>query len=419
MLKLPFGGKLLFTRTIGGGSPTTGMLGSKTIQQVGLAAKPSKVIKNDGTEESDKYSAGAIFLSTSTGTAKTNEIVYGVHTGKIDRRPGGLAGSEAENRYNIVTNFMPTASGKYSIEIFHARKDREEHTKLDHTISGRNASFTTSINTEHTDDGTVTSLAKLSPTGKSAYMEIGSLKLNDHLGLEADDKMFEGWSYKILSGNSKLLPSDENAEGKFYAEIWDNYGVSKTDYMVGGVWLLMPEDGGTDMTRFAAFAQTNSSYGKTSVSNGGVNRNAEGKATYNGLAAGFYVDDMNKVHRLLGKVTMNADFGTSSDLATVGGSINGITLNGEGGKGILFLLPQTLLDSPVQVISAPSTSKDATVAGSINGVAMTGDWSGIFTGPATVTSNPLPTGVIGTASGYSADEKHTFAVSFGAKPPKK
>ena len=429
-LKLPFGGKISFSRTAVGGSETTltGMLGSEAIRQAGLEAKPSKTIKNDGSRENDKYSAGAVFLTSSTGTARTNAMVYGVHAGNVDRRPGGLVETEEENRYNIATKFTPTASGKYSIEVFHARKDKGKQTRLDHGLVGgkysRNASLVTDINTEWNQAGTVTSLGKLSPTGKDAYMEIGSLALKEHLGLKADDMMFDKWSYKILSGKSKLLPSGETEDGRFYAEVWDNYGVDSKDYMVGGVWLLMPEGGsksitdGRSMTRFATFAQTNSSYAGTTISNGGVGSEVEGTATYHGLAAGFYVDDMDQVHRLLGKVQMNADFGTSITNGTLGGSITGITLNGQGNKGTLVLLPQAL-HSPVQVVSAPWDSKDATVAGSINGVAMTGDWSGLFTGPATVTDNPKPTGVIGTASGYSADEKHIFAVSFGAKPPAK
>ena len=419
LLKLPFGGKISFTRTpVGGGSATTAMHGVEAIRQAGLEAKPMLEIKNDGTKETANYSAGAIFLTSSTGTANTNQMIYGVHAGNVERRPGGVTGTEEENRYNIVTKFTPTASGKYSsIEVFHVRKDKAAETRLLHNVAGnghRNAFLEANINTAFSSSGTVTSLAKLSSTGNNAYTEIGTLPLKDHLGLKADDMMFDKWSYKILSGKSKLLPSGETEDGRFYAEVWDNYGVSTTDYMVGGVWLLMPEGGGgTDRTKFAAFAQTNSSYGKTTGN--GVKFAVEGKATYNGLAAGFYLDDMNKVHRLLGKVTMNADFGGALEGGTLGGFINGITLNGEGDKGALVLLPQAIQGS-AQVISAPRTNKDAIVAGSINGVPMTGDWSALFTGPASPADDAKPTGVIGTASGYSVDEKHTFAVSFGAKP---
>ena len=435
-LKLPFGGKISFTRgAVGGGSQTTSMLGVEAIRQAGLEAKPMLEIKNNAASpttqaegdkilrETDKYAAGAIFLSSSTGTGGDNLMLYGVQSGKIDRRPGGLQedSQEVQNRYNIVTKFTPTASGKYSIEVFHARKDKGRQTRLDHESGSdtghRNAAFSAEVNAERSIYGTVTSLAKLSPTGTSAYMDIGSLNLNRHLGLEADDKMFEGWSYNILSGNSKLLPSDINAEGKFYAEVWDNYGVSKTDYMVGGVWLLMPEDGDKNRTKFAAFAQTNSPYGRA-MGIGGIDNQVEGPATYNGLAAGFYVDNIDQVHRLLGKVQMNADFGTPFTDGTLRGSIHGITLNGEAANASIVLLPQPLNDGS-QIVSMPRTSKDSTVSGSINGTTVMGDWSAIFTGPATPANDTVkPTGVIGTASGYSADEKHTFAVSFGAKAPK-
>ena len=423
-LKLPFGGKISFSRTAVGGSETTltGMLGVEAIRQAGLEAKPMLEIKNDGTREAantNRYSAGAIFLTSATGTANTNQMVYGVHAGNVERRPGGIAGTEEHNRYNVVTKFTPTASGKYSIEVFHARKDKNKLTRLSHSDVGdghRNAIFTTNINTAFSQGGTVTSLAKLSSTGNNAYTEIDTLTLKAHLGLEADDMMFDKWSYKILSGKSKILPSGETEDGRFYAEVWDNYGVDSKDYMVGGAWLLMPEGGGRNMTRFAAFAQTNSAYAKTLEN--GIEFAVEGKATYNGLAAGFYVDNLDQVHRLLGKVTMNADFGSALEAGKLGGSINGITLNGEGNKGSLVLLPQAI-QGDAQIISAPRTNKDATVAGSINSVAMTGDWSALFTGPASPADDAKPTGVIGTASGYSADEKHTFAVSFGAKPPTK
>ena len=417
MLKLPFGGKNSFTRTaVGGGSTTTSMRGVEAIRQAGLEAKPMLEIKEDGTRETanDKYSAGAIFLTSSTGTARTNQMIYGVHAGNVDRRPGGLLNTEGENRYNIVTKFTLSNDG-YSIGVFHVRKDKSKNTKLKHDRGNRSAFLETHVNEKYSQLGTVTSLGTLSRTGKSAYTEIGTLDLKDHLGLKADDMMFDKWRYKILSGNSKLLPSDENAEGKFYAEVWDNYGVSKSDYMVGGVWLLTPEDSGKDKTRFAAFAQTNSPYGgKGEIGGVGFSTSVAGTATYNGLAAGFYVDNMDQVYRLLGKVQINADFGTDRTNGTLQGGITGITLNGEGGKGSLVLLPQALV-SVSQVIYSPRNASP-TVAGTINGVTMTGDWSGIFTGPATVTDNPKPTGVVGTASGYSADEKHAFAVSFGAKP---
>ena len=415
-LKMPFGGKLLFTRTpVGGGLTTTTMLGSEAIRQAGLEAKPMKTIKNDGTKETDKYSAGAIFLASSTGTARTNTMVYGVHAGNVERRPGGFVGTEEEKRYNIATKFTPTASGKYSIDVFHVRKDKNAVTRLDHdagNINNRNAALATPINAEYSDTGTVTSLGKLSSTGKDAYMEIGSLDLKKEL-MPDDDKMFDGWSYKLLSGSVKAKPASDQ-KGSFYAEVWDNYGVSKSDYMVGGVWLFMPED--AKSTRFAAFAQTNSSYDQASFGFG-LKTNIIGTATYNGLAAGFYVDDMNQVHRLLGKVTMNADFGTAISTGTLGGSINGITLNGKESNSVLVLSFQDIRDTE-QIISAPWTSKAPTVSGSINGTTVMGDWSAIFTGPASPADDAKPTGVIGTASGYSLDEKHTFAVSFGAKPPK-
>ena len=416
-LKLPFGN--LTSRT------TTTLLGIEAIKQAGLEAKPKKVIKSDGTEETaEKYAAGAIFLTSATGTASADATkkVYGVQAGNVERRPGLGSDYNTAKRYNIATKFMPSASGKYSIEIFHLPRIAGT-TRMAHELTpspyNRNAFFDTLINPESSATGKVNKLGTLSSTGNNAYTEIGSpLDLKEHLMLEDTDMMFEKWSYKLLSGKIDVTPDpdDEKEDGMFYAEVWDNYGVSKSDYMVGGVWLLTPEDGDKSMTKFAAFAQANMPLGGYNH-NDGVKREWTGIATYKGLAAGFYVNDKNAVHRLLGKVELTADFGTDNAVGKMGGEITGITLNGERpSKDSLLILHENMLGDNQLTIYAPLNSTASTISGKINGVTMKGDWSGIFTGPRTVTTTTRPTGVVGTASGYSRDEKHTFAVSFGAKP---
>ena len=411
------------------------------IREAGLQAKAVQIPDPD---VDNKYWSGAVFLISATGTASADSTLkfYGVQAGNIDRREGTGSGDLDDNNgavpsnktYNLATKFTVNSNGKYSIDIFHIAKDRGD-TNLDrlNTAIGteypRNYELDSYINLEDPDSGNgiLKKLTTLSSTGTGAYTEIASLDLKKQLRLEDTDKTLDNWNYTILSGNSKIYPDDAKVEGTFYAEVWDNRGASdgspSSDYMVGGVWLLAPTDGTNKNHNFAAFAQASSPYGGSSgYGTSGTDAPAfavvSGEATYHGLAAGLYLDNMNKIHRLLGKVKLDVDFSDDSTTGTVEGSVTNFTLGGEKVNGVLLLKEYRLVNNS-NVVTAAEDSMKSTITGSINDVDMMGDWSGLFTGP-DVTGNTAgtvkkPTGMVGTVTGYSEDEKHTFAVSFGAR----
>ena len=408
------------------------------IREAGLQAKAVQIPDLD---ENYKYWSGAIFLVSATGTASADDGTrkfYGVQAGNIDRREGtGNNNVDRSNvdmgsnkAYNLATKFTVNSNGKYSIDIFHITKNRGS-TNFENVNVGikvpRNYELDTFINLEDPDsgEGVLKKLTTLSSTGTGAYTEIASLNLKEQLGLKDTDKTLDNWNYTILSGNSKIYPDDAKAEGTFYAEVWDNRqasdGSPSSDYMVGGVWLLAPNKANINKKHnFAAFAQASSPYGISSgYGTSGTSAPAfsvvSGEATYHGLAAGLYLDDMNKVHRLLGKVRLDVDF---TDNFTVGGSLTNFHLGGEKVNGVLVLREYTG-DNNSNIASSREDINKSTITGSINDVEMMGDWSGLFTGPGVTGTEAAtvkkPTGMVGTVSGYSEDEKHTFALSFGAR----
>ena len=85
-------------------------------------------------------------------------------------------------------------------------------------------------------------------------------------------------------------------DGTFYAEVWTNYSNDTTDWMAGGLWLIVPDDWtDTNAYRFSAFALGSRIFGSDFRS--GANSAPWGvppelcrlTATYEGTAVGFYL----------------------------------------------------------------------------------------------------------------------------------
>ena len=134
--------------------------------------------------------------------------------------------------------------------------------------------------------------------------------------------------------------------------MWTNYGSSSSDYLVGGFWLLTPGQwSNTDSYRFSAFARGNKLFGEASYERG-VDEALEETATYEGPAAGLHVstvDGVTKISRLLGKVTMTADFDEGPNApnlnrGSLGGKIHDLTLDGKqiGSDSFAQTYPETV-----------------------------------------------------------------------------
>ena len=226
----------------------------------------------------------------------------------------------------------------------------------------------------------------------------------------------EGWDYSILKAS---VPSvkDGAKDSTLYAELWtDLPGSSATDFMVGGWWLVAPNNPIGDY-RFGALAQAENYYPRDNT--GAVKAEVKGTATYKGPAAGLHTSSENgmvSIQRLLGKVTLNADFGTTTVRGTIKGKINSLTLDGEITTGEI-LLPKVTIDvnntwDSLRLPLTTNTQLDIkTDVGNIKGVNYQGHWAGTFQGDSTGTDQP--TGIVGVVGGSGGG--NSFVASFSAK----
>ena len=221
----------------------------------------------------------------------------------------------------------------------------------------------------------------------------------------------EGWDYSILKAS---VPSvkDGDKDSTLYAELWTDLpssSVSTSDYMVGGWWLLAPNNPAGDY-RFGAIAKAENYYRSL-----GAKAEVVGKATYKGNAAGLHVSSENgmvSIQRLLGKVTLIADFGTTTERGTIEGKIDNLTLGGDSVGGEIILPKTTARTLSIRSVS-PSNGNfnPKTTLGNIKGINYKGDWAGTFHGDASGTAQP--TGIVGVVGGSGGG--NSFVASFGAK----
>ena len=232
----------------------------------------------------------------------------------------------------------------------------------------------------------------------------------------------EDWDYSILKAS---VPSVKGGakDSTLYAELWtDVASAGENDYMVGGWWLLAPNDPAGDY-RFGVLAKgQNYYYSWTPSPTGPVKAVVEGTATYKGNASGLYRSSENgmvSIQRLLGKATLTADFGdaTASSYGTIGGKINNLNISGDRVRGEI-LLPKITLSSSLGSLRFPSATNNnlnpKTNVGNIEGINYQGDWAGNFLGDSSGTDQP--TGIVGVVGGSGGG--NSFVASFGAKKEK-
>ena len=408
------------------------------VEAIRAAAMDAKPVLQAG--QTSKYQGGPFLIFNSEGTVAsgpTNKKMFSLQSANTDRSIPAAGYAVDHSKANVAVQFMPSGSD-YNIKIYSIDKDNNgsANNSIRYGRGNRGGAYQPGVN-EKIEASDSVGVAKKKLTLKLAELTKGdamaankytvtdTLNLKEELMLADTDKTLDGWTYTILKANSKVMPSDKEADGTFLAEVWKSpsFSSGNSDYAVGGVWLLAPADGDRNKTKFAAFVSPNMRLGGEASGTTDTAYSVQikpeltGGATYKGFASGLYVDDMNAVKRLLGIAELTADFNTGTR-GTLSGEINGLVLGGEKVGGVIQLPKLTI--TQYTVISAEETAKDPHNLGSIGSRSFQGDWAAVFTGPtaATVANDTKPTGVVGTVSGYSKDEKHHFAASFGAKEVK-
>ena len=279
----------------------------------------------------------------------------------------------------------------------------------------------------HDASGDVPFQSRLGLADSQPDVFINSVDKDDYITRSDIDLGFgDGWDSQNIKARAKTKTSakinpyvvsstplaDYTIDATLYTEIWSDYSsTNTTDYLLGGVWLLIPDkiEDFAD-TRMGTFGQISKNFGK-------VQDATTGTATYNGSMAGLHMTENEKavptIKRLSGDVSLTANFGTASEKGSIQGSVTNLKLDGESVTGS-FSLSKAALE-PYKSFRPSYASKNAVGLGNINGVNYLGHWAGLFHGDPNTANTAHPTGVVGTVGGKAATTKSSFVASFGAK----
>ena len=176
-----------------------------------------------------------------------------------------------------------------------------------------------------------------------------------------------------------------------------------TDYLAGGVWLIVPDDAtSADDVVFGAFAGGSDPF---------VQRNlaaVTGTATYTGDAVGVYSAkeaEATTVGYLGADVRLTANFGDASGFGTISGSVANFVVDGTPEPGALNF-------GTVNIGAQNSGFFRGAVTGADSQRSYTGHWGGQFFGNSE--ADGRPGSVAGTFGGHSTDDVVSFVGAFGA-----
>ena len=180
--------------------------------------------------------------------------------------------------------------------------------------------------------------------------------------------------------------------------------VPDTDYLAGGVWLIVPDDAtSANDYVFGAFADGNDPFRQSNLTA------LQGTATYDGDATGVYSEKMSGstiIGYFDGDVRLTANFdGGENDRGTISGSITNFEVDGDSVDGRLDL-------GTANIGSAKSGFFRGEVTGFDNDRNYNGHWGGQFFGNAE--ADGKPGSVAGTFGGRSTDNAVNFVGAFGA-----
>ena len=205
--------------------------------------------------------------------------------------------------------------------------------------------------------------------------------------------------YQVLSAKVDT-DKDNTKDSTLHAELWTDYSSdTENDYLVGGFWLLVPNDMSKDY-RFGGFVRGEDPLTTTQI------RPFTGKASYKGSLVGIHTsseDDIPKISRLLGKVTIDVDFATTSKRGSIKGRAHDLKLDSTPVGGEILI--NIDMDEPGK-IGTKTTQRNLDV-GNINGINYKGGAAAVFQRE----EDMKPAAIVGTVGGRGGG--NSFTASFG------
>ena len=178
---------------------------------------------------------------------------------------------------------------------------------------------------------------------------------------------------------------------------------SDTDYLAGGIWLIVPDDAASVADyQFGAFADGSDPFVQPNLAA------VTGTAIYAGDATGVY--SAKEAGGVTGgfldaDVRLTANFGNANGLGTINGSLTNFALDGTPVTGALNL-------GTANIGAQNSGFFRGAVTGADDQRSYTGHWGGQFFGNGE--ADGRPGSVAGTFGGHSTDDVVSFVGAFGA-----
>ena len=202
--------------------------------------------------------------------------------------------------------------------------------------------------------------------------------------------------------------------GDLWVDVYTNFGegdVTEDDYLAGGIWVYIPDDGTADDYEFGAFADGAAPYPEADIAG------LIGEAEYDGGATGVYSYGTNGGRRnefFDATVELTADFDdtTLGGVGTIGGRIHTFIIDEEevAGDPVLSLNPANFDDGSNFFTGATS--------GDFEGETYTGNWGGQFYNDTNdQTTDDYPGAVAGTFGAANDDESVVGVFGAYHEPP--
>ena len=216
--------------------------------------------------------------------------------------------------------------------------------------------------------------------------------------LETEHATYHNGIYYSGGDNDNNPDTDTWLVGEIFTD-WKGSG--DTDYLVGGMWAVIPKDLiDSRLLSIGVFIDGSDKF------NQGNLVSLSGTAKYVGDAYGIYADQQEAVY-VGGTTNLTANFGDSSQLGTIDGSVSKVYyISNEQ------LVPgnPTLTFNPANIGSTNSGFFKGTTSMTFDNKAYSGQWGGQFYG----NDGTKPSSVAGTFGGKAADDSASLLGIFSS-----
>ena len=200
------------------------------------------------------------------------------------------------------------------------------------------------------------------------------------------------------------MHTDADGDGGWIPGELEDFPV--TDYLAGGVWLYVPETAASCVLYYCNVHQAGAFANGNDRFDGSEMDEVEGRATYEGKAAGVHTDSTRTAY-FEAKVRLTANFGSETDFGSISGEVFDIT-----GKGGASFSGAPTIQLGVTGLFGNSAAFFGNTTHNDGSDDYTGEWGGHFYGNGR--SDGMPGSAAGTFGATNEVGSKSYLGAFGA-----